>query len=62
MDDKVEIGFSMENEDFRKRKRSGHLISGGKVLQSRFSGISRDTGDHQISVREFFWIHSNDQP
>lgn len=52
----------MENEYFRKRKRSGHLISGGKAFQSRFLGISKDTGDHPISIREFFWIHSNNQP
>lgn len=57
MDNKVETGFSMENEYFRKRKRSG-----GKAFQSRFSGISKDTGDHPISIREFFWIHSNNQP
>lgn len=61
MDDKVDTGFSMENEDFRKRKRSGHLISGRKAFQGRFSGTAKDTSDHPISAREFFWIHSYDQ-
>lgn len=62
MGDKVETEFSMEKEDFRKRKRLDHLISGRKALQSRFLGISKDTGDNPISVSEFFVLHSYDQP